>query len=101
MSNLAKETKLSSQLHYAFGSWHDPEVLKLSLFQVLLMSMWNFLNSFYWRMHSRYNSVPVAVKVIQPDISSNVSPERMEKFEREAVMLSRVKHDNIVKVCDK
>ncbi|XP_071914506.1 serine/threonine-protein kinase STY13 isoform X2 [Coffea arabica] len=44
-----------------------------------------------------YNSVPVAVKVIQPDISSNVSPERMEKFEREAVMLSRVKHDNIVK----
>ena len=52
-------------------------------------------------MHSRYNSVPVAVKVIQPDISSNVSPERMEKFEREVVMLSRVKHDNIVKVCDK
>ncbi|XP_071914419.1 serine/threonine-protein kinase STY13-like isoform X2 [Coffea arabica] len=44
-----------------------------------------------------YNSVPVAVKVIQPDISSNVSPERMEKFEREVVMLSRVKHDNIVK----
>ncbi|KAL3525418.1 hypothetical protein ACH5RR_013790 [Cinchona calisaya] len=44
-----------------------------------------------------YNSVPVAVKVIQPDISSNVSPEHIEKFEREVVMLSRVKHDNIVK----
>lgn len=44
-----------------------------------------------------YNSVPVAVKVIQPDSSSNVSPERIEKFQREVLMLSRVKHDNIVK----
>ncbi|CAL5367213.1 unnamed protein product [Camellia sinensis] len=44
-----------------------------------------------------YKSKPVAVKVIQPDKTSAVSPERKEKFEREVAMLSRVKHDNIVK----
>ncbi|KAA8547321.1 hypothetical protein F0562_003815 [Nyssa sinensis] len=44
-----------------------------------------------------YKSKPVAIKVIQPEKTSAVSPERREKFEREAAMLSRVKHDNIVK----
>ncbi|CAL5324771.1 unnamed protein product [Camellia sinensis] len=44
-----------------------------------------------------YKSKPVAVKVIQPDKTSAVSPERKEKFVREVAMLSRVKHDNIVK----
>ncbi|CAK9152445.1 unnamed protein product [Ilex paraguariensis] len=44
-----------------------------------------------------YKSEPVAIKVIQPDNSSAVSPERQEKFEREVTMLSGVKHDNIVK----
>ncbi|XP_057491971.1 serine/threonine-protein kinase STY13-like [Actinidia eriantha] len=44
-----------------------------------------------------YKSKPVAIKVIQPDKTSAVSPERKEKFEREVAMLSRVKHDNIVK----
>ncbi|XP_019256054.1 PREDICTED: serine/threonine-protein kinase HT1-like [Nicotiana attenuata] len=44
-----------------------------------------------------YKSLPVAIKVIQPEKSSNVSPERKVKFEREITMLSRVKHDNIVK----
>nr|XP_016513088.1 PREDICTED: serine/threonine-protein kinase HT1-like [Nicotiana tabacum] len=44
-----------------------------------------------------YKSLPVAIKVIQPEKSSNVSPERKVKFEREITMLSRVKHDSIVK----
>ncbi|MCE3049352.1 hypothetical protein HAX54_044681 [Datura stramonium] len=44
-----------------------------------------------------YKSRPVAIKVIQPERASNVSPERKEKFEREITLLSRVKHDNIVK----
>ncbi|XP_057481455.1 serine/threonine-protein kinase STY13-like [Actinidia eriantha] len=44
-----------------------------------------------------YKFKPVAIKVIQPDKTSAVSPERKQKFEREVAMLSRVKHDNIVK----
>ncbi|GFP84437.1 serine/threonine-protein kinase ht1 [Phtheirospermum japonicum] len=45
-----------------------------------------------------YRSVPVAVKVIQPDMSAIVSLELQEKFTREVSMLSRVNHDNIVKL---
>ncbi|KAI3451732.1 hypothetical protein Pfo_008397 [Paulownia fortunei] len=45
-----------------------------------------------------YRSMPVAVKVIQPDILATVSPELQEKFSREVSMLSRVNHDNIVKL---
>ncbi|XP_009590482.1 serine/threonine-protein kinase STY13-like [Nicotiana tomentosiformis] len=44
-----------------------------------------------------YKSMPVAIKIIQPDRSANVSPERKEKFQREVLLLSKVKHDNIVK----
>lgn len=42
--------------------------------------------------------MPVAIKIIQPDMSANVSPERKVKFQREVTLLSKVKHDNIVKV---
>ncbi|KAJ8558375.1 hypothetical protein K7X08_005141 [Anisodus acutangulus] len=48
-------------------------------------------------LYFRYKSQPVAIKVIQPESASNVSPGRKEKFEREITLLSRVKHDNIVK----
>ncbi|KAK2986853.1 hypothetical protein RJ640_011078 [Escallonia rubra] len=44
-----------------------------------------------------YKSIPVAIKVIQPDKSSAMGPECKEKFEREVTLLSRVTHDNIVK----
>ncbi|KAK4368016.1 hypothetical protein RND71_011808 [Anisodus tanguticus] len=44
-----------------------------------------------------YKSMPVAIKIIQPDMSANVSPERKEKFQREVTLLSKVKHDHIVK----
>ncbi|KAF3677648.1 putative G-box-binding factor 1-like [Capsicum annuum] len=44
-----------------------------------------------------YKSVPVAIKIIQPDMSANVSPERKQKFQREVTLLAKVKHDNIVK----
>ncbi|KAK4346811.1 hypothetical protein RND71_033150 [Anisodus tanguticus] len=44
-----------------------------------------------------YKSMPVAIKIIQPDMSANVSPERKEKFQRELTLLSKVKHENIVK----
>ncbi|KAL7101775.1 hypothetical protein ACP275_08G075900 [Erythranthe tilingii] len=45
-----------------------------------------------------YGSLPVAVKMIQPDMSTSVSPELEEKFCREVSMLSRVNHENIVKL---
>ncbi|KAK9265725.1 hypothetical protein L1049_025319 [Liquidambar formosana] len=44
-----------------------------------------------------YNSKPVAIKEIQPNKTSAVSPERKEKFQREVTMLSKVKHGNIIK----
>ncbi|GAA0173047.1 hypothetical protein Leryth_022325 [Lithospermum erythrorhizon] len=44
-----------------------------------------------------YKSMPVAVKVVQPENSANVSPERKERYLREVVMLARVQHENIVK----
>ncbi|KAL3346114.1 hypothetical protein AABB24_024854 [Solanum stoloniferum] len=44
-----------------------------------------------------YKSMPVAIKIIQPDMSANVSPERKVKFQREVTLLSKVKHENIVK----
>ena len=46
----------------------------------------------------RYKSMPVAIKMIQPNKASAVSPDRREKFQREVTILSRVKHENIVKV---
>ncbi|CAA0839583.1 Protein kinase superfamily protein [Striga hermonthica] len=44
-----------------------------------------------------YKSIPVAIKVIQSDMSADVSQELQEKFSREVSMLSRVNHENIVK----
>ncbi|XP_073057460.1 serine/threonine/tyrosine-protein kinase HT1-like [Primulina eburnea] len=43
-----------------------------------------------------YRSIPVAIKVIQPDMVSNVRSDLQKKFSREVSMLSRVKHDNII-----
>ncbi|KAF8406398.1 hypothetical protein HHK36_008485 [Tetracentron sinense] len=43
-----------------------------------------------------YKSMPVAIKVMQPDQASAMSPDRREKFVREVTMLSRVKHENLV-----
>ncbi|XP_050384130.1 serine/threonine-protein kinase STY46-like [Argentina anserina] len=43
------------------------------------------------------NSTPVAVKIIQPDRAGLISPERKDKFQREVTLLSKAKHDNIVK----
>ncbi|KAM1933678.1 hypothetical protein ACFX15_017954 [Malus domestica] len=44
-----------------------------------------------------YQSKPVAVKIIRPPKTKYVSLDRQEKFHREVSMLSKVKHDNIVK----
>ncbi|KAK9948663.1 hypothetical protein M0R45_004228 [Rubus argutus] len=44
-----------------------------------------------------YNSRPVAVKVIQPNSTCFISSERKEKFQREVTLLSKAKHENIVK----
>ncbi|XP_062028863.1 serine/threonine-protein kinase STY46 [Rosa rugosa] len=44
-----------------------------------------------------YNSKPVAVKIIQPDETGVISPERKEKFQREVTLLSKARHENIVK----
>jgi serine/threonine protein kinase len=46
----------------------------------------------------RYESMLVAVKVIQPNRTSDVSFECKENFQREVTLLSRMKHENIVKV---
>uniref|UniRef100_A0A7C9E586 Dual-specificity kinase n=1 Tax=Opuntia streptacantha TaxID=393608 RepID=A0A7C9E586_OPUST len=43
-----------------------------------------------------YKSQPVAIKTVMPDNTAAVSPERRAKFAKEALMLSKVKHDNIV-----
>lgn len=42
--------------------------------------------------------MPVAIKMIQPEKTSAVSPDRRENFEREVTILSKFKHENIVKV---
>ncbi|XP_019173035.1 PREDICTED: serine/threonine-protein kinase HT1-like [Ipomoea nil] len=44
-----------------------------------------------------YKSTPVAIKVILPEKSANVSPERKGRFEREVMLLARMQHENIVK----
>ncbi|KAF5205170.1 kinase [Thalictrum thalictroides] len=44
-----------------------------------------------------YQKIPVAVKVIQPGITSATSSESKGRFVREVRMLTRVKHDNLVK----
>ncbi|CAH8318842.1 unnamed protein product [Eruca vesicaria subsp. sativa] len=41
--------------------------------------------------------VPVAVKVMQPSRTSAVSIQHKEKFQKEVMYLSRIKHDSIVK----
>ncbi|KAF9611486.1 hypothetical protein IFM89_032456 [Coptis chinensis] len=43
-----------------------------------------------------YKEIPVAIKILQRDVTT-VSPESKEKFLREVTVLSRVKHDNLVK----
>ncbi|XP_073157568.1 serine/threonine/tyrosine-protein kinase HT1-like [Henckelia pumila] len=43
-----------------------------------------------------YRSIPVAIKVIHPDRVSTVKSDVEKKFSREVLMLSRVKHDNII-----
>ena len=49
-------------------------------------------------LHSSYKSKPVAVKIIQPSNASAVTREHKEKFQREVLLLSRMDHENIVKV---
>ncbi|KAL5557246.1 hypothetical protein UlMin_039482 [Ulmus minor] len=44
-----------------------------------------------------YKSQPVAVKVLEPARALEASAECKLKFQREVIMLSKVKHDNIVK----
>ena len=50
------------------------------------------------RLFFRYNSRPVAVKIIQPTRASEVSADRKEKFQREVLLLSNMKHEAVVKV---
>lgn len=50
------------------------------------------------RLCFRYKSKPVAVKILQPARTSEVSADRKEKFQREVTLLSKVKHANIVNV---
>lgn len=47
---------------------------------------------------SSYKSKPVAVKMIQPSNPSAVIREHKEKFQREVLLLSRMDHENVVKV---
>nr|GMC99135.1 serine/threonine-protein kinase HT1-like [Ipomoea batatas] len=48
-------------------------------------------------MCDRYMGKPVAIKVIQKEKGTNVSPVRKEQFLREVRLLAAVKNDNIVK----
>ncbi|XP_022740903.1 serine/threonine-protein kinase HT1-like [Durio zibethinus] len=45
-----------------------------------------------------YKSKPVAVKIIQPSNPSAVTREHKEKFQREVLLLSRMDHENVVKL---
>ncbi|KAM1174598.1 hypothetical protein FF1_027152 [Malus domestica] len=44
-----------------------------------------------------YQSKPVAVKIIRPPKTTEVSLDCQEKFQREVSLLAKVKHENIVK----
>lgn len=44
------------------------------------------------------NEVPVAVKIVGPSRTTAVSVEDKEKFQKEVLLLSTMKHNNIVKV---
>ncbi|KAL5704815.1 hypothetical protein ACHQM5_023189 [Ranunculus cassubicifolius] len=44
-----------------------------------------------------YKKHPVAVKIMQSDVTSRRNPVSKENFLREVMMLSRVKHENLVK----
>ncbi|CAM8934651.1 unnamed protein product [Rhodiola kirilowii] len=45
-----------------------------------------------------YNSYPVAIKIVQQKLSSPASCESKCNFHREVIMLSRVNHENIIKL---
>lgn len=49
-------------------------------------------------MFCRYKASSVAVKIIQPASTTEEYVKRREKFLREIMMLSRVQHENLVKV---
>ena len=41
---------------------------------------------------------PVSVRIFQPERASSVTIEQKKKFQREVMLLSRIKHENIVQV---
>ncbi|RZC67091.1 hypothetical protein C5167_010809 [Papaver somniferum] len=55
----------------------------------------NGMHTFKWH-HPLYKDMDVAVKMIEKDITA--SSERSDRFLREVMMLSRVEHDNLVKL---
>lgn len=54
--------------------------------------------SLHYHMFCRYKASSVAVKIIQPASTTEEYAKRREKFLREIMMLSRVQHENLVKV---
>jgi len=44
------------------------------------------------------NQFPVAVKIMDPSTTSAVTKAHKKTFQKEVLLLSKMKHDNIVKV---
>ncbi|GER42586.1 protein kinase superfamily protein [Striga asiatica] len=75
--------------------FRDPQTMLHVDFGHVSSQNWKMLR--YFRKSREYKSTPVAIKIIQTDLSANVSQELQEKFSREVSMLSRVNHESIVK----
>jgi serine/threonine protein kinase len=46
----------------------------------------------------RYEDRPVAIKVLIPERTKEATPECKEKFQREVNLLSKIEHNNVIKV---
>lgn len=66
-----------------------------SVYKYFLSSS-NYLDVDAWLV--RYEARPVAVKVILPYRTCEASPECKEKFQREVMLLSKIRHENVVEV---
>ncbi|KAK4393640.1 Serine/threonine-protein kinase STY13 [Sesamum angolense] len=101
MADQDKPSELSlSRFYDDLGAWDSVQFDKKLLIDVRELAIGPMISEGTYSVvyEGLYRSMPVAIKVIQADISAIMSPELQEKFIREVSMLSRVNHDNIVKL---
>ncbi|KAK4416529.1 Serine/threonine-protein kinase STY8 [Sesamum alatum] len=101
MADQHKPSELSLSTFYDdLGAWDSVNIDKKLLIDVRELAIGPMISEGTYSVvyEGLYRSTPVAIKVIQADMSAIMSPELQEKFIREVSMLSRVNHDNIVKL---